>query len=67
MSMNMHIFLSQSPDLQLSSLPLQKIKIFLKQYSFLSKFFSESLLKQNHYLRFNSLSASAAPIQKLVN
>ena len=54
MSMNMHTFLSQSPDLQLSSLLSQKIKIFLRQYFFLSKFFSESLLKQNHYLRFNS-------------
>ena len=61
MSMNMHIFLSQSPDLQLSSLPLQKIKIFLKQYFFLSKFFSESLLKQNHYLRLNSLSEALPP------
>ena len=39
---------------QYMSMNMQKIKIFLRQDFLLSVFLSKSLLKQNHYSRFNT-------------
>ena len=39
---------------QYMSMNMQKIKIFLRQDFLLNEFLSESLLKQNHYSRFNT-------------
>ena len=39
---------------QFMSMNMQKIKIFLRQDFLLNEFLSESLLKQNHYSRFNT-------------